>query len=83
MAEAKRMSDENLRIKIALDNVSTGCMIADNDRNIIYVNKSVVKILGGAEADIRKQLPGFSVATLNSGNASANRANGTPVISAR
>ncbi|MFA6061840.1 MAG: methyl-accepting chemotaxis protein [Gallionella sp.] len=61
MAEAKRMSDENLRIKIALDNVSTGCMIADNERNIIYVNKAVVKVLGAAEADIRKQLPNFSV----------------------
>ncbi len=64
VAESKRLSDENLRIKIALDNVSTGCMIADNERNIIYVNKSVVKILGGAEADIRKQLPNFSVANL-------------------
>jgi methyl-accepting chemotaxis protein len=60
MAEAKRMSDENLRIKIALDNVSIGCMIADNERNIIYVNKAVVKVLGAAEADIRKQLPNFS-----------------------
>ncbi len=64
VAESKRMSDENLRIRIALDNVSTGCMIADNDRNIIYVNKSVVNILGRAEADIRKQLPNFSVAKL-------------------
>lgn len=64
VAESKRMADENLRIKIALDNVSTGCMIADNDRNIIYVNKSVVKILGSAEADIRRQLPSFSVENL-------------------
>lgn len=64
VAESKRLSDENLRIKIALDNVSTGCMIANNDRTIIYVNKSVVKILGGAEADIRKQLPNFSAADL-------------------
>jgi methyl-accepting chemotaxis protein len=68
VAEAKRMSDENLRIKIALDNVSTGCMIADNERNIIYVNKSVVKILSAAEADIRKQLPNFSVANLVGSN---------------
>ena len=64
MAEARRMSDENLRIKIALDNVSTGCMIADNDRNIIYVNKSVVKMLGTAEADIRRHLPNFSALNL-------------------
>lgn len=64
MAENKRVADESLRIKIGLDNVSTGVMIADNARNIIYVNKSVVEILGKAEADIRKQLPDFTAANL-------------------
>ncbi|MGZ5010566.1 MAG: methyl-accepting chemotaxis protein [Methylobacter sp.] len=64
VAENKRVADENLRIKIGLDNVSTGVMIADNNRNIIYVNKSVVDILSKAEADILKQLPDFSVAKL-------------------
>ena len=64
VAEAKRIADENLRVKIALDNVSTGVMIADPQRNIIYVNKSVVKILRGAEQDIRKHLPNFSANTL-------------------
>jgi methyl-accepting chemotaxis protein len=63
-AESKRLADENLRIKIGLDNVSTGVMIADTARNIIYVNKSVVEILSKAEADIRKQLPNFSAANL-------------------
>lgn len=42
----------------------TGVMIADNARNIIYVNKSAVDILGKAEADIRKQLPNFSAVNL-------------------
>ncbi|MBI5921352.1 MAG: Tar ligand binding domain-containing protein, partial [Betaproteobacteria bacterium] len=60
VAEAKRSADETLRIKIALDNVSTGVMIANPERTIIYANKSVEKILKGAEADIRKQLPNFS-----------------------
>ncbi|MBI3223011.1 MAG: Tar ligand binding domain-containing protein [Nitrosomonadales bacterium] len=64
VAETKRVADESLRIKIGLDNVSTGVMIADNARNIIYVNKSVVKILSGAEDGIRKQLPNFSAANL-------------------
>ncbi|MEW6513251.1 MAG: nitrate- and nitrite sensing domain-containing protein [Pseudomonadota bacterium] len=50
---------ENLRIRIALDNVSTGVMIADPERKIIYVNKAVVAVLRGAQTDIRKQLPGF------------------------
>ncbi|MEK7737013.1 MAG: Tar ligand binding domain-containing protein, partial [Pseudomonadota bacterium] len=39
VAEAKRVADENLRIKIALDNVSTGVMIANPERVIIYANK--------------------------------------------
>jgi len=64
VAEIKRISDENMRIKIALDSICTGVMIADNARNIIYVNKSVVDILGKTEAEIRKQLPNFSVANL-------------------
>jgi len=64
VAEAKRIADEHRRIKVALDNVNTGVMIADNARNIIYANKSVIEILGKAEKDIRKQLPNFSVANL-------------------
>jgi methyl-accepting chemotaxis protein len=36
-------------------------MIADNDRNIIYTNKSVIHVLGEAEADVRKVLPNFNV----------------------
>ncbi|MDP3877561.1 MAG: methyl-accepting chemotaxis protein [Methylobacter sp.] len=64
VAEAKRIADEHVRIKIALDNVSTGVMIADNDRNIIYANKSVERIFSNAEAEIRKLMPGFSIANL-------------------
>lgn len=66
--EAKRIADENLRIKIALDNVATNVMIADNDRNIIYLNKSVVTMMSHAEAELRKALPGFSVAALQGSN---------------
>jgi methyl-accepting chemotaxis protein len=52
---------ENTRVKLALDNVSTGVMIADTDRNIIYMNKSIERTLTAAESDIRKALPNFSV----------------------
>ncbi|MGZ5016786.1 MAG: methyl-accepting chemotaxis protein [Methylobacter sp.] len=64
VAEIKRISDENLRVKIALDSICTGVMIADNDRNIVYINKPVLDILGKCEADIRTQLPNFFVADL-------------------
>ncbi len=56
--------NEILRVKIALDNVSTGVMITDNDLNIIYVNKSVIQTLSENETDICKQLPEFNSAKL-------------------
>ncbi|MDO8931658.1 MAG: Cache 3/Cache 2 fusion domain-containing protein, partial [Rhodocyclaceae bacterium] len=64
VADTKRVADEMTRIKIALDNVSTGVMIADDKRNIIYTNHSVVRVLKGAEAGIRQQLPNFSADNL-------------------
>ena len=60
VAETKRTADEMTRIKIALDNVSTGVMIADASRTIIYANRSVVQILKEAEDGIRAQLPTFN-----------------------
>jgi methyl-accepting chemotaxis protein len=58
--DKKRVADEMARVKIALDNVSTGVMIANTDREIIYVNGSVTRILKEAESEIRKVLPNFN-----------------------
>ncbi|TXT25085.1 MAG: methyl-accepting chemotaxis protein, partial [Gallionellaceae bacterium] len=66
--DAKRRADESLRITNALDNASTGIMIADNDLNIIYVNKSVQAILQNAEGDIKKELPNFNAGALLGAN---------------
>ncbi|MFC3627197.1 methyl-accepting chemotaxis protein [Vogesella amnigena] len=55
---------ENTRIRKALDNVSSNVMIADNDRSIIYMNRSVQDMLRNAEADIKKALPNFDSRTL-------------------
>ncbi|WP_281169371.1 methyl-accepting chemotaxis protein [Solimonas flava] len=64
----KRLADENLRIKNALDNVTTNVMIANNDREIMYVNKSIVQMLTRAEADLRRDLPSFDVRKLLGGS---------------
>jgi methyl-accepting chemotaxis protein-1 (serine sensor receptor) len=64
IAEAKILADENLRIKLALDGATAPVMIADNNRDIIYMNKSVIDVLSEAEADMRKALPNFSVRNL-------------------
>ena len=58
------LAAENLRIKNALDNCSTNVMIANNDGDIIYLNKSVNEMLAKAEGELRKVLPGFDVKTL-------------------
>jgi methyl-accepting chemotaxis protein len=64
----QKIASENLRIKIALDNVSTNVMIADNNLDIIYVNKSVSAMLSEAESDMRKELPNFTASKLLSTN---------------
>lgn len=64
IGEIRRMADENTRIRIALDNVSTGVMIADKERKIIYANKSVIDLIGKVEAEIRQNVPSFSARNL-------------------
>jgi methyl-accepting chemotaxis protein len=59
-----RMLEENTRIRKALDNVSSNVMIADNDRNIIYLNRSVQDMLQVAEHDIKRVLPNFDARKL-------------------
>lgn len=48
------------RILEALDSVSTNVMIANADREIIYLNRSVENMLQSNEAELRKELPHFS-----------------------
>ncbi|WP_174875276.1 methyl-accepting chemotaxis protein [Vogesella oryzae] len=62
--EEQRQMAENTRIRKALDNVSANVMIADNERSIIYMNRSVQEMLREAEADIKKVLPNFDSRTL-------------------
>jgi methyl-accepting chemotaxis protein len=64
VAESTRVANEALRIQIALDNVATSVMIADNDRNIIYMNRSIDSMFKVAENEIRKDLPNFSATGL-------------------
>jgi methyl-accepting chemotaxis protein len=63
-ARERELAAENARIRSALDNVSTCVMIADNQRNIIYINRSVQEMMQRAESDIRKDLPNFDARKL-------------------
>lgn len=59
--EGMAASVENFRVKQALNSTSSNVMLADNDRNIIYMNKAVEAMLKRVEPDLRKALPQFSV----------------------
>ncbi len=59
MAETKRIADENLRIKIALDQSLSAIMITDVSGTINYVNGAMHNMLDIGEADISKELGGF------------------------
>ncbi len=57
--DAREQAAASLRVQTALDNVSSGVMMADPDFNIIYMNKTVTELFSAAEEDIRKDLPDF------------------------
>jgi PAS domain S-box-containing protein len=48
----------------ALDALRTNVMIAGNDLTITYMNPAVIALMREAEADLKKELPQFNVATL-------------------
>jgi methyl-accepting chemotaxis protein len=64
----RRQAAENLRIRTALDNVSSSVMLADAEHRIIYMNRTVQAMFHTAEADIRMQLPGFRASALMGAN---------------
>ena len=64
LEEERKVAAENQRIKVALDNVSSNVMLANPDREIIYINKNACKLFSEAEADIRRDLPNFDAKSL-------------------
>jgi len=74
----RRVAAENLRIRTALDNASTGMYIADPDLTIVYANGALQTLLRSYGEDIRACAPAFdrsvevvgqSVSLLEVGNA--------------
>ena len=64
-AEAERVAAAaNLRVKVALDNVSGNVMMADAGNNIVYMNNAVLKMFETGAADIRRDLPHFDPSRL-------------------
>ncbi|MBS0373439.1 MAG: PAS domain-containing protein, partial [Proteobacteria bacterium] len=55
----QRVAAENARVRTALDRVSVGVMLADNDGQIIYCNDAVGEMFRLQLAEVRKALPHF------------------------
>ncbi len=49
-----------IRVQNALDNVRGNVMMADNDNNITYLNKTIQKMFRAKEAEIAQIFPGFA-----------------------
>ncbi|MBP8169262.1 MAG: Cache 3/Cache 2 fusion domain-containing protein [Azonexus sp.] len=60
-AESRRVANDNLRIRIALDCVSANLRIADDDGVVLYANKGLLTTLRQIEPGLREQQPNFSV----------------------
>ena len=60
----RRKPDSDSLALIATRAISANVMIADADLNIVYMNEAVKTLLREAEADLKKDLPKFSVDTL-------------------
>lgn len=65
-----RINDVNemVRIKVALDNVTTNVMMADGDLNVTYMNKAIVKMFSNGESQIKNQLSNFELKKLIGSN---------------
>ncbi|HLO61819.1 MAG TPA: PAS domain-containing protein, partial [Azonexus sp.] len=61
VAEAERVANDNLRIRIALDCVAANLRIANDDGIVVYANKGLLTTLGQIESRLREQVPGFSI----------------------
>ncbi|MDD5112774.1 MAG: methyl-accepting chemotaxis protein [Methylobacter sp.] len=65
---AKKLIDESTRLKMAMDNISVNIMVADSERNIIYMNPAVLRMMHSSKDDIKKSLPHFDVHKLMGAN---------------
>ncbi len=68
LEEERRIASENQRIRVALDNVSSNVMLANPEREIIYVNKNAAQLFTEAQSDFRQDLPDFNAANLLGSN---------------
>jgi methyl-accepting chemotaxis protein len=55
----REVAAENMRVRIALDNVSSNVMMADAERRVVYLNRAARRLFEEAAEDLREALPDF------------------------
>lgn len=64
----QKASEENIRIRKALDVCTTNVMMADTNLDIVYMNDSVKAMMKLAEGDLKAELPSFDANNLIGNN---------------
>ena len=64
IAAERLAAEQMLRVRIALDNASTGVMIADSAHHVVYVNAAAQRMLQQAATGLRLRQPDFDAACL-------------------
>jgi methyl-accepting chemotaxis protein len=68
-AEAERaVAKENARIRQALDAATASVMVADENHDIVYVNRAAQTMMAANETDFRSSLPNFDASKLVGSN---------------
>lgn len=75
ITEEKKVAAKALRIQTALDHVTSNVMVADNENQIIYMNKAVTNMFVAAQVDIQQVLPDFNAELLMGANIALFRQN--------
>ncbi|CZF80757.1 Methyl-accepting chemotaxis protein I [Grimontia celer] len=57
--EARRVAEENARVRQALDCVSNNIMMANSEHQVIYINNAAQEMLIDAKDDFKQELPHF------------------------
>ncbi|MDQ7002539.1 MAG: methyl-accepting chemotaxis protein [Ghiorsea sp.] len=64
LLKVQEEAESALRIKVALDQVSSNVMIADANREIFYMNNAMESFMQKTEPEFRKLIPNFKADTL-------------------
>lgn len=59
LREERRTAEDNLRLKVALDNAGSNVVVADEAQRVIYMNIAAGKLFQAVEEDIRSELADF------------------------